>query len=50
MPSLQENIEALRERITAPLLGVIPHQAQPDALAAATHLQLRLLDKQESHD
>ncbi len=31
MPALQENIEALRERIAAPLLGIIPYQAQPDA-------------------
>lgn len=50
MPALQENIEALRERIAAPLLGIVPHQAQPDAHAVATHLQLELLDKQEIND
>jgi dethiobiotin synthetase len=50
MPALQENIEALRERIAAPLLGVIPFQAQPDVQETATHLQLALLDKQETHD
>jgi dethiobiotin synthetase len=50
MPVLQQNIDALRERIAAPLLGVIPYQAQPDAKAAATCLQLSLLDKQETHD
>lgn len=50
MPVLQQNIDALRERIAAPLLGVIPYQAQPDAKVAATHLQLSLLDKQETHD
>jgi len=50
MPALQENIEALRERIDAPLLGIVPHQAQPDAHAAAAHLQLELLDKQETND
>lgn len=50
MPVLQQNIDALRERIAAPLLGVIPYQAQPDAKAAATYLQLSLLDKQETHD
>lgn len=50
MPALQENIESLRERIAAPLLGVIPYQTQPDALTAASYLQLELLDKQETHD
>ena len=30
MPALQENIDALRERIASPLLGVIPHMAEPD--------------------
>lgn len=50
MPALQENIEALRERIAAPLLGVIPYQAQPDARKAAAHLQTGLLEKQEAHD
>jgi dethiobiotin synthetase len=47
MPALQENIEALRERIAAPLLGVIPWQAQPDAQAVATQLNLGLLEKKE---
>lgn len=50
MPALQQNIDALRERIAAPLLGVIPYQAQPDAKAAAAHLQLSLLEQQETHD
>ena len=50
MPALQENIEALRERIAAPLLGIVPYQAQPDAQVAAKHLQLELLDKQEIND
>jgi dethiobiotin synthetase len=45
MPALQENIEAMRERIAAPLLGVIPHMAVPDAKAAAGCLNLGLLDK-----
>jgi dethiobiotin synthetase len=44
MPALQENIAALRERIMAPLLGVIPHMAEPDAKAAAQFLDLGLLD------
>lgn len=45
MPALQENIAALRERIAAPLLGVIPYRAQPDERAAAQYLDLRLLKK-----
>jgi dethiobiotin synthetase len=45
MPALQENIAALRERIAAPLLGVIPYQTQPDVRATATQLNLELLDK-----
>jgi dethiobiotin synthetase len=48
MLALQENIGTLRERIQAPLLGVIPFQAQPDAREAATHLHLELLVKPES--
>lgn len=47
MPALQENIDALRDRITAPLLGVIPYQTQADAQAAATYLDLSLLEKKE---
>ena len=47
MPALQENIAALRERITAPLLGIIPCQSQPDARATAAYLDLKLLEKKE---
>lgn len=47
MPALRENIEALRERIAAPLLGIIPYQTQPDAHATAAHLHLELLEKKE---
>lgn len=43
MPALQENIEALRERIAAPLLGIVPYQAQPDAQTAASVLDWHLL-------
>ncbi len=43
-PALQENIGALRERIAAPLLGVIPWQAQPDARKAAAQLNVGLLE------
>ena len=45
MPALQENIAALRERIDAPLLGIIPFQAQPDAQVAAQYLDLSLLER-----
>jgi dethiobiotin synthetase len=48
MPALQENIDALRERIAAPLLGIVPYQAQPDARAAAAQLDLGLLEKKET--
>jgi dethiobiotin synthetase len=43
MPALQENIDALRERVAAPLLGVIPHMAELDARAAAQYLDFGLL-------
>lgn len=47
MPALQENIAALRERISAPLLGVIPCQPLPDADFTAGLLDLRVLEKKE---
>jgi len=40
MPALQENIDTLRQRISAPLLGVVPFMTQPDARAAAGQLDL----------
>jgi len=48
MPALQENIGALRERIAAPLLGVVPQMAEPDARAAAGFLDLGLLKQGDS--
>jgi dethiobiotin synthetase len=45
MALLGENIAALRQRIAAPLLGVVPYQLQPDARMAAGCLDLGLLDK-----
>jgi dethiobiotin synthetase len=48
MPALQENIEALRERIAAPLLGIVPYQSQPDVCATAANLNLDLLEKKEA--
>jgi dethiobiotin synthetase len=44
MPVLQENIEAMRERIAPPLLGVVPYMAEPDARVAAGHLHLERLE------
>lgn len=44
MLALQSNIDTLRERLGAPLLGVVPHLAQPSAAQAARHLDLRLLN------
>jgi len=49
LPMLNENIAALRQRINAPLLGVIPYQTQPDAREAATLLNLILLEQLETH-
>ncbi len=50
MAMLDENIAALQQRITAPLLGVVPHQAQPNAREIATFLNLDLLDNVLAHD
>jgi dethiobiotin synthetase len=50
MPALQENIEALRQRIAAPLLGTIPHMAAPDARAAAELLNIELLSESGSDE
>lgn len=38
-----ENIATLKKRIDAPLIGVIPHLAPPDAARAADHLDIGLL-------
>ncbi len=43
MPALPENVAALRERIGAPLLGVLPHMAEPDACVAQRWLDFGLL-------
>lgn len=45
-----ENIAALRQRIVAPLLGVVPYQAQPDARKIATILDLKALEQIDVHD
>ncbi len=43
MAMLDENIAALKLRITAPLLGMVPYQAAPDAHKVAGLLDLNLL-------
>lgn len=43
MAALDENIQALQQRIKAPLLAVVPHQTQPDARAIAAQFELDLL-------
>ena len=45
MEMLDENIALLRQRIKAPLLGVIPCQAQPDAREFSALLDLTLLEQ-----
>ena len=40
MAMRDENIAALRQRISAPLLGIVPYQARPDARLAAGHLNM----------
>lgn len=49
MAMLDENIAALRQRIAAPLLGVVPCQARPDAREAASLLDLAMLEQAETH-
>jgi dethiobiotin synthetase len=43
MSALQENIGTLRQRIVAPLLGVVQYMEQPDARVAALQLDLDVL-------
>lgn len=50
MPALQENIEALRERIAAPLLGVVPFRVEPEAKVVAQYLDLSLLEPVSSNE
>ncbi len=50
MSALQENVDTLRERIGAPLLGIVPFMANPDAKAAAQHLDLNLLEHNLSNE
>jgi len=50
MPALQENIDTLRERIAAPLLGIVPRLAVADANLAAQHLDMDLLQRGQSNE
>lgn len=45
MGHMAGNIDALRARLDAPLLGRVPRLAQPSAAAAARHLNLALLEE-----
>lgn len=40
MPAFDDNLCALQARLAAPLLGVVPYAAQPDAVLAAEYLGL----------
>ncbi len=46
MPALHDNVAALRERMDAPLLGIVPRMAEPDARLAARQMDLGLLGRQ----
>ena len=50
MAILNENISALGQRISAPLVGIVPYQVQPNACESATYLNLNLLDNVLAHD
>lgn len=50
VPALQENIDTLRDRIDAPLLGVVPYMAAPDARAVAGLLDVVTLIGSEQDD
>jgi dethiobiotin synthetase len=47
MLALNENIEALQQRIAAPLLGIIPYQERVDANSVAELLDISLLRQVE---
>ena len=43
MPVFEENVATLRERLSAPCLGVVPHLTAPSPQTAAAHLDIRPL-------
>ena len=45
----QANLQTLRARLGAPLLGIVPHLAQADAAQAARHIDLRALRATAAH-
>jgi len=47
MPALDENVQALQQRIKAPLLGIVEYQASPDASLVALQLAINLLNDNE---
>ncbi|MET3375776.1 dethiobiotin synthetase [Variovorax boronicumulans] len=49
MLSPEGNLQTLRARLGAPLLGVVPHLAEPSAARAAEHLDLRALRASAAH-
>ncbi len=48
MAFLQENCQALRDRLNAPLLGCIPYLDTPEPAVAATYLDLTVLLEEKS--
>lgn len=50
MPSLQENLDALRERIAAPLLGVIPALSDTSGKTAMDFLDVSVLQQGASDE
>ena len=50
MPALQENIDTLRARIAAPLLGIVPRLDAADARLAVRHLDMGLLARGQSNE
>ena len=40
MACVEENVDTLRARLAAPLLGIVPHQTRPDAARVAELLRL----------
>ena len=45
----EANLQTLRGRLGAPLLGIVPHLAEPSAASAAAHLDLRALRATAAH-
>ena len=45
----EANLQTLRSRLGAPLLGVVPHLAEPSAESAAQHIDLRALRATAAH-